>query len=53
MWKRAILPVLINLEMPNDGCKKNDRGLNEEVSLLLNPRTVQVKLNCISTLVSI
>ena len=53
MWKRAVFPVLINAQIPDDGGKEDNRTLHEEVTLLLHPRLVEIEHNRIGTLVGI
>ena len=53
MRKRAVFPVLINAQVPDDGGKEDNRTLHEEVALLLHPRLVKVEHNRIGTLVGI
>ena len=53
MGKRAILPVLIDFEIPDNAGKQNDRRLHEEVALLLHPRFIEVEHYCVGTLIGI
>ncbi|MBR8764258.1 hypothetical protein IX335_001485 [Porphyromonas levii] len=53
MWEGTILSILINLEIPDDGRKQDDWRLHKEISLLLNPSSVEIEHDCISTLIRI
>ena len=53
MRERTIPPVFINFEIPDQGCKQDNRAFHKEVPLFLNPTLVQVKHNYIRGLVSI
>ena len=43
MWKGAVFPTLIDFEKPNDSCKQDNWRLHKEITLLLNPRAVQIE----------
>ena len=43
MWKGAVFSTLIDFEKPNDSCKQDNWRLHKEITLLLNPRAVQIE----------
>ena len=43
MGKRAILTVLIDTEIPNYSCQKNNRAFHEKIALLAYPTSIEVK----------
>ena len=53
MRERAVDAALEYFEVPNDGCKKDNRRLHEEVALFFNPGAVQVEHNRVACLVRI
>ncbi len=53
MREGAVLAVLVDAQVPDDGGKEDDRTLHEEVALLLHPRLVEVEHDGIGTLVGI
>ena len=53
MRERAILPVLIDFEIPDDGGKEDDRAFHKEIALLLHPRLVEVEHDGVRRFVSV
>ena len=53
MRECTVLAVLVYLQKPNDGSQKDNGRLHKEVSLLLNPRAVEIEHNRVGTLVGI
>ena len=53
MRERAIFTILKSLQIPDDSGEQDDWRLDEEVSLLLQPRAVQVHHDGICRLVSV
>ena len=43
MGKRAIPAALIDAQIPNNGCKQDNRAFHEEVALLAYPTSIEVK----------
>ena len=53
MGERAILPALIDTQVPNNGCKQDNRAFHEEVALLAYPTSIEVKHNRVAGFVGI
>ena len=53
MGKGAKLPILIYLQKPDNSSEQNNRRFHKEITLLLNPRAVEIEHNRIGTLVSV
>ena len=53
MGERAILTALIDTEIPNNGCKQDNRTFHEEVALLAYPTSIEVKHNRVAGFVGI
>ena len=53
MGERAIPAALINAQVPNNGCKQDNRAFHEEIALLAYPRAVKVKHNRVAGFVGI
>lgn len=43
MGERTIPAALINAQVPNNGCKQDNRAFHKEVALLAYPRAIEVK----------
>jgi len=53
MGKRAIPAALIDAQIPNNGCKQDNRAFHEEVALLAYPASIEVKHNRVAGFISI
>ena len=53
MRESAILAILINPQVPDNGSEQDNRGFHEKVTLFLYPGLVQIEHYCISTFVGI
>ena len=53
MGERAIPAVLINAQVPNNGCKQDNRTFHKEVTLLAYPASIEVKHNRVAGFIGI
>ena len=53
MRKGAAAASVVDLQVPDDRCQQDDRRIDEEVALLLDPRLVQVQHDGIGRLVGV
>ena len=53
MGERAILPALIDAQIPNYSRQKDNRAFHEKVTLLAYPTSIEVKHYCVAGVVSI
>ena len=53
MGERAIPTALIDAQVPNNGCKQDNRAFHEEVALLAYPASIEVKHYCVAGFVGI
>ena len=53
MGERTIPTALINAQVPNNGCKQDNRAFHKEVALLAYPRAIKVKHYRVARFISI